>query len=148
MICIATLPCHVKIEFSSQSLHDARNHNFKNQGKPKLTNIVDFHVRCKVPIIHLIILVVVVVVIVGVVTWAYTFFELHMKWATVRSGVQGLRALSFNVHKAGKKTCNPQFFGIAIRSSRVKIYLNSPKGGSTLTSKIVVLKWGHFELHL
>jgi hypothetical protein len=48
------------------------------------------------------ILVVVVVVVVGVVTWAYTFFELHMKWALLRSGVQGLRALSFNVHKLGK----------------------------------------------
>ena len=53
---IATLPCHVKTSFSSPSLHNARNRKVKNQGKPKLTKNVNFHVRCKVPIIHLIIL--------------------------------------------------------------------------------------------
>ena len=48
---------------------------------------------------HLIIFFVVLIV----TTWMYTFFELHLKWALLHSGIQGLRALSSNKHKPGKK---------------------------------------------
>ena len=100
---IATLPCHVKTSFSSPSLHNVRNRKVKNQGKPKLTKNVNFHVRCKVPIIHLIILRNVFVVVI-VTTWLYTFFQLHLKWALLHSGIQGLRALSSMCMSRAKKT--------------------------------------------
>jgi hypothetical protein len=100
---IATLPCHIKTQLSSPSLHNARIRKVKNQGKPKLTKNVNFHVRCKVPIIHLIIYIKNFFVVVIVTTWLYTFFQLHLKWALLHSGIQGLRALSLNVHEPSKK---------------------------------------------
>ena len=41
--------------------------------------VSSLHVRCKVPIIHLIKLRIFFVIVIFT-TWMYTFFELHLKW--------------------------------------------------------------------